>query len=76
MNPPCSGSLSNSAQPGFSLSSFETYQYAWHCFETSVEAEEEEVKPNEWLMPQLSRFIAERARKPINSDTKNTDKSE
>jgi hypothetical protein len=29
----------------------------------TVEPEEEEVKPNEWLMPQLSRFIAERSRK-------------
>ena len=41
-----------------------------------VEPEEEEVKPNEWLMPQLSRFIAKRSRKPTNSDTKTTDQSE
>jgi hypothetical protein len=30
----------------------------------TVEPDEEEVKPLEWLMPQLSRFIAERSRKP------------
>jgi hypothetical protein len=42
----------------------------------TIEPEEEEVKPNEWRMPQLSRFIAERSRKPTNSDASSCDKSE
>jgi hypothetical protein len=33
------------------------------CIPDQVEPEEEEVKPLEWLMPQLLRFIAERSRK-------------
>ena len=41
----------------------------------TVEPEEEEVKPLEWLMPQLSRFIAEGSRKPTNSDARSCDKS-
>jgi hypothetical protein len=40
-----------------------------------IEPEEEGVKPLEWLMPQLSRFIAERSRKPTNSDARSCDKS-
>jgi hypothetical protein len=41
-----------------------------------VEPEEEEVKPVEWLMPQLSRFIAERSKKCTNIDVGTCKKSE
>ena len=38
-------------------------QYVINTAYIPDQVEREEVKPNEWLMPQLSRFIAERSRK-------------